>query len=115
MTWSWSHTQEGMQNVENAIRELDDDTLAQIYTEWICAIVVKGEYIFSRSLRDRGAFKTAVNLVENMRAELIDFIIDKTNAHAECTNGGHEAHICPFGCHRVSFDSDEPNDDEEED
>ena len=106
MTWSWSHTQEGIQNVENNICELNDTTLATVWTEWTCAVRISGEFVLAESAYDR-IFAQACKMVDTLRTEMVDFIIDKTNALAECTNGGFEAHICPFGCHTASFDVEE--------
>lgn len=34
---------------------------------------------------------------------LVDDIWERASNLATCTNGGHDAWMCPFGCHMVSF------------
>lgn len=110
MSWSWSHTEDGIANVMNAIAELDDETLATVYAEWSSAQIVNGDYVHLEERYD-AALEQGRMLAHNMRPELVEFVQDKTCQHSTCDNGGFEAHICPHGCHRVSFGELEDDDD----
>lgn len=106
MSWNWSHTEEAIQNVQTNIASLDDDTLVEVYAEWSCAQLTGTGYVLIEAKMPL-ARETARSFIDaDARDIIVDAIISKTCHHAECENGGFEAHICPFGCHTVSFDND---------
>jgi hypothetical protein len=120
MTWNWSHTQEAYDNVYYNISQLSLETLqiiaAEIHTyemlisfeNQIRKCTGEEEFVnegnsslwfdkdlFARLLISKQSYYTLENLV--------DFIFKFASEQAECTNGGHEAFVCPYGCHLVSF------------
>lgn len=34
---------------------------------------------------------------------LVDYVYKFASEQAECTDGGYEVYVCPYGCHLVSF------------
>ena len=106
MAWSWSHTSEAYRDAEANLISLPQSYLVEILAEWKAwdgdtfapnidvdkfdAIIESGEYsdvdpdILARAIWDKAS----------------DHKTGRT-----CTNGGHDAWMCPFGCtkHMVSF------------
>lgn len=111
MTWEWSHTPEAYGAARENLRQLDHETLAVIFAEWKASTPCKyGEREFRQErypLALLGARKLASETLANA-------IWDWMNEQRRCTNGGWEAHCCPFGCgcHMVSFS--DPTEPEEE-
>lgn len=125
MTWEWSHTQEGYDNVQRNITLLSREDRVEILAE----IRATREYAASKGLGIHEVDEHEVSAASldaaqrGLEHELKeehplggeDFLNESIWEFAQelrrCTNGGHEAHLCPFGCHRhmVSFgDVDEP-------
>lgn len=101
MAWSWSHTPDGIQNVLDNISKLSDAQLATIFGEW-CAST-PGTDSFNEKVYHR-ARKVAYRLIEEgCRDVLIEVVQTRTENLGLCTNGGHYAWVCPYGCHFVSF------------
>lgn len=103
MAWSWSHTQEAYLNVRENIRDLPGKVMREILAEW-AAKTGDGPDDF-----DDDAFLEERSRLEEQGVPLdvmADRIYDLASDQATCTNGGHKAWLCPFGCgpHMVGFD-----------
>lgn len=110
MAWSWSHTHEAYVNAENNLKALDRETLVVIFAEWRASMNRKGEYTddFDQRRYDR-ALRWASDPNNITTEGLAEFIWERMNELRTCTNGGWEAHCCPYGCgcHMVSFSTPE--------
>jgi hypothetical protein len=98
MAWNWSHTQEAKDSAWMNLAAVDLAGLEVIYAEWkgnVNGYLNKNLYI--DSLRE--AKRMSVTM-------LVNYIWKKAEEQGTCTNGGHQAWMCPFGCpaHMVPFD-----------
>lgn len=109
MTWEWSHTLEAYDDARKNLEELPREVLEVIYSEWIASY--RGPY--SRTeLHERKYQQTLHGRAKRLTdAQLIEFIWQRASEQRDCTNGGHMAHLCPFGCscHAVPFTYADPN------
>lgn len=115
MTWNWSHTQEAYDNVYYNISQLSLETLREIATEiktYQDMLAQRPERLIE-GLSDREILwhpelhEMYLEKVNNLPADiLVDLIYKFASEQAECTNGGYEAYVCPYGCHSVSFSRD---------
>ena len=114
MAWSWNHTQEAYVAARENLAEFPRRKLEIIFAEWRAAQVngvVKDSEAFNQRRYDRGLAK-AKKLPDDV---LADQIWDWASAAAICTNGGHQAYMCPSGClcHLVSFSQPEDSNEDE--
>lgn len=98
--WSWSHTQEAYHNAYNNTHKIDRKQLEEIYIEW--KVFEKygedAEYEHFEEIKDQ-------NNLDNLTNDILaDYIWDKASETQRCDNGGFNCHICPYQCHKVSFD-----------
>ena len=122
MAWSWSHTNEAYAAVEANIRAQSREWLEEVWAEWVAARghtdnpkarpwneTFWSEIHFFAQLDLRRYHLAIVRAKRKSSKELADFIWEKTQKLATCTNGGWEAWCCPFGrqCHMVPFDTQE--------
>ena len=106
MAWSWSHSNEGVDNAEANLRELPKETLEIIFAEWRAA-QSKGGIIEDCNAFDERKYNRALFHAKKLDDEtLADFIWQHAQEAATCDNGGHEAWLCPSGsgCHTVPFE-----------
>lgn len=80
-SWPWSHTQGALIDARDNVMNLKRETLAEIWSEW------------------RG-HQPSPNLP---RTALANDVWHEASKAQRCTVGGHEAYICPTGCHTVPF------------
>jgi len=102
MAWEWSHTAEAYADVEMNLRELSKTKLRIIWSEW----EAWDGNTSSTSGFDEAKYKVAMKTAKTLPADILaDAIWEKASAFRTCTNGGHEAWLCPFGCgcHMVPF------------
>ena len=104
MTWNWNHTPEAYDNVYYNISQLPLETLQVIAAE------IRTFKQISKAIRkyydnwDTDIYNIKLREVSNLSADiLVDYIYEFASEQAECTNGGHEAYVCPYNCHLVSF------------
>ena len=103
MSWEWSHT--GYENVRENLLELDKRTLDVIWAEWAANTVFGDEESFDEAKYDRALTRAA-----GFPADILaNDIWENMSNQGLCTNGGHAAWSCPYGCgcHMVSFDREE--------
>lgn len=90
MAWEWSHSSEAYGAAYNNLHALPHATLAEIFAEWNCRNMKR----WDKNL------KFALTLPADV---LADAIWEKASEQRTCENGGHDAWMCPCGCHTVSF------------
>lgn len=103
MTWEWSHTAEAYADAEHNLHNLPVDELRIIWAEWK-AKANREDYADGF---DSDRYDAALIDAGEMNAEqLADAIWENASEQRDCSNGGHEAYMCPFGCgpHCVPFD-----------
>ncbi len=100
MAWEWSHTDQAYANAEENLKDLGTDDLQVIYAEW-------------KAMNQDGDFEPQVYKQHLKEAEdiaddiLAGYIWERSSEQRTCTNGGHMAWVCPWGCHLVSFDQED--------
>jgi hypothetical protein len=105
MAWSWSHTADAYAAAEENVRNKDREWLEIVFAEWhACPDPVGDPEEFDEKKYDK-ALQRAARLPET---DLAAYVWDRMSEYAICTNGGFEAYACPCGCHLVSFDREEP-------
>lgn len=108
MTWEWSHTAEGEAAVQENINRKPREWLEVVWAEWVAAIPHPKYGIgYSAELNNKKYEKALIRAKKKTDEQLAEFIWEKTSQLRQCTNGGWEAHCCPFGCgcHMVGFDT----------
>lgn len=102
MAWSWSHTNEAYEAVRQNISEQERHWLEVVYSEWCAYQDAESPNDFNEEIYEQSRSE-AKKLPDDV---LADFIWEKTQELATCTNGGHKAYCCPFGCicHQLPFD-----------
>lgn len=105
MTWSWSHTQEAYQYCYEQVQKKPREWLEVVFAEWEAHTDPEDCVSFDEE-RYEEALKRAKDLPEDV---LADYIWERMSEQADCTNGGWEAHACPYGCgpHLVPFSDEE--------
>ncbi len=109
MSWEWSHTAEAYRDAELNLQALPVDELRVIWAEWIADEPTPDPDSPGDMLTgfDSDQYDAAFTESLDMKAEaLIEDIWLKASEQRTCTNGGHEAWLCPYGCgpHLVGFD-----------
>ena len=107
MSWEWSQTQEAYQNVKEQIHSQYKVWLEQTWAEIQAALPTElpggepeGEPEF-----DLDAYYLAQEEAAKLPADVLANAIGEfAQKHRLCTDGGHEAHCCPSGCHTVPFE-----------
>ena len=95
MAWSWSHTNEAYENAFKNLTEKPKEWLVEVYAEWLTDFGSEDwEVQHIRHTCHGNALSWDV---------LVDFIWEKAEEKATCDNGGHNAWMCPEGCHTVPF------------
>lgn len=110
MAWSWSHSNEAYAYAQQKVQELPLEILQIIYAEWIAHRPDEGPEHFNQR-----AYKKALREAKKLPGDVLaDFIWEKAEERATCTNGGWEAWVCPFGCgpHMVPFGPEEQEESE---
>ena len=115
MAWSWSHTDEAYAAVEEQLNNKADaanngDTEAAEWIQVVWAEWVASNWEDNLIMSDLDLKKYERCLVRAKRqgesvgyGKLVENIWEWTSELAACTNGGHEAYLCPHGCHLLPF------------
>lgn len=107
MAWEWSHTPEAYENVRNNISTLDHENLAVIVAE-IAAKIWDDENEDKNLSFNNGKYDKFLSEAKELPHDLLADVVWKfAEKHRTCDNGGFNAHICPYGCHTVSFDHED--------
>ncbi len=111
MTWEWSHTPEAYEAVRKNIFRKDRKWLEVVWAEWVTASNRDTRRMpLGATNFDHRTYETALARTKNkMTGYLKEFIWECTEELRNCTNGGWEAHCCPYGCgcHMVPFHTEE--------
>ena len=98
MAWSWSHSDEAYAHVEGEVRKLPHQTLLEVYAEWKVR-EYRGDDVFEQRI-----WLSAVRLASHLPDDILaDFIWLKASEQRTCDQGGFNAHICPYQCHKARF------------
>ncbi len=115
MAWSWSHTDEAYAAVEERLNNKADaanngDTevaewLEVVWSEWVASDWREDRVTTDLDLRK---YERAIARAKRQGGslgydKLAKDIWEWTSELAACTNGGHEAYLCPHGCHLLPF------------
>lgn len=104
MAWSWSHTAEGIQAVMDNIADQSEDWLETVYAEWRAAKKDPHHCGWDSVAFNERRYERALKWAKQHHDFLVEPIQTWTEELSTCTNGGHEAWCCPYGCHTVPFD-----------
>jgi len=111
MAWSWSDYDINRSNVWENIEDFSRDELEVIWAEWVASFNTNKQHPYRGyvQLSIRKYHTALARAKHKMTDELVEFVQNKTGRLGTCTNGGHMAWCCPFGCaaHMVSFDRNE--------
>jgi len=114
MAWEWSHAPEAYENGRRNLAKKSLEDLMIILAEWRASNwdedavnteldldVYAGE-LAQLKAEDREArnFKIPAS---TRKENLADSIWEYAERLRTCTNGGHMAWVCPFGCHLVNW------------
>ena len=111
MTWGWSHTPEAYRDAELNLRDMPVDELRIIWAEWQ-ADKPRPDPDYPGDMETgfcSDAYDAALRSCAAMAHDtLADDIWRMASELRLCTNGGHQAYMCPYGCepHLVAFDID---------
>lgn len=111
MAWDWSHTAQAYADARDNMAGLDDETVASIAAEWRAATADEyGNFDLNSERFDAELATVRALIVGGLRESVEDEIWSRACDLATCTNGGHYAWLCPFGCscHMVGFSPDPP-------
>ena len=107
MAWSWSHSAEAYDNLYQNLHNpaaISIEDLRIVYAEWMATGRDEDGNIDSDDFDSFLYNKMLEAAQEFDRERLADSIYTFAEEFATCTNGGHQAWICPHGCHLLSFD-----------
>ena len=102
--WEWSHSNEAYANAQHNVEHKPKEWLDVTYAEWKANDGEDDDYFNEDKYWP--ALKEATELTDDV---LADYIWERMSEQAHCSNGGHLAYCCPYGCHTVPFDKE--NDD----
>lgn len=111
MSWEWSHAPEAYDNAKENLANQNKAWLEVCWAEIMCAEprAWRNRWADNRGYEfDKPSYlywlETAKLISED---SLIDSIWKFAQEYRTCSDGGFDAHCCPFGCHTVSFDLEE--------
>ena len=105
MAWEWSHTNEAYADAKRRLEQLDEETLAEIWAEWLSHGSREDSVDFGGGF-DSEAYPGHLAAAKELPGDVLaEAIWDKAAEYRTCSNGGWEAYMCPFHCgpHSVSF------------
>ena len=103
MAWEWSHTTEAYANAYENLCDLPVNELRIIYAEWIANEHNEDDNPTHDMDLDR--YESVLRDCQSMTDEALSYHIwELTRNFVTCDNGGHNAWVCPYGCHTVPFD-----------
>jgi hypothetical protein len=116
VAWEWSHTPDAYENGRKNLAKLSISDLIVMKAEWE-AISDHNEETFEGGHLDTDKYnKTMTRLqatyrmarradvsIATLKEQYANEIWEKAEKLRTCTNGGHEAWVCPFGCHLVAW------------
>ena len=104
MAWDWGHTSEAYENARQNLTLLPAQDLVEAWAEF-----QTDEYQADYDSQEHElnlAHGSAI-LRDEGRDTLEAAVWRLAERQATCDNGGHNAWICPEGCHTVSFSPEE--------
>ena len=96
MSWSWSHTTEGLLAAKGNLEKLPHTTLVCIWAEWQAAVTREA---YAEPSLDPEAYRRALRQGDRLPDDVLaSDIWDRAEAQAICDRGGFQLWMCPFGC-----------------
>ncbi len=112
MAWEWSHTQEAYAIARWNLEHKDDDFLLECWAEFATDKAENSTPDGFDYERWIGYYEEQIAKAKDQlgmsRSSVVDDIWNWASKERTCSNGGHDAYVCPDGCHRVSFSTPEP-------
>jgi hypothetical protein len=116
MAWEWSHTQEAYENGRKNLAKQNVTELLTALAEWE-ATTWEDEEIYQGADLDIDKYNKAMNRLQalhrmsrrskidmkSLKEKYAEQLWEKAEQLRTCTNGGHEAYVCPYGCHKVAW------------
>ena len=116
MSWEWSHTQEAYDNGRKNLAKKSLSILFVILAEWRATAwneqdTMQGPQfdqikydLKMKELQDIDAMNKEAGVEASCRKEqLAEDIWEHAEQLRTCTNGGHQAWVCPYGCHLINW------------
>lgn len=116
MAWEWSHTPEAYEKGRKNLAKQSISDLLVIKAEWEATTwededISQGPYldtdIFNKAMtRLQATYRMARRAdvsITTLKEQYANEIWEKAEELRTCTNGGHEAWVCPYGCHLVAW------------
>lgn len=101
MAWEWSHSPEAYSNARDNLHAESREFLEVAFAE----VKASKPQEYGGHDLDLAEYEKQLEFAKTLASEtLADAIWEFAEQHRTCENGGHEAHVCPHGCHTVSFD-----------
>lgn len=114
--WEWSHSPEAYESGRRKLARKRFGFLREALAEWKATTFNNPDTMEGAQL-DLGKYQEELQKVIAADHELLhagcsiqnrkDVLAEEIWSHAEklrtCTNGGHQAWVCPYGCHLCSF------------
>jgi hypothetical protein len=107
MSWEWSHTADAYDNARAHVEQLPRLELLTILREWAYQDREQAGKLRGAAIGPTGrvrGFRLPAGLRKLTRDTLAELVWARAEAQRTCSNGGHEAYLCPDGCHTVPFD-----------
>jgi len=109
MAWEWSHTEEAYEAVRTQIGQQPREWLEVVWAEWVTAKRVSSD-MYSHAEFDNRTYATCLARAKGKTDDVLARCVWWwAEAYRTCTNGGHMAHCCPYGCmgHMLPFSPEE--------
>ncbi len=116
MAWEWSHTQEAYEKGRKNLAKKSITELLVIRAEWEATTWEDKDTFQGPNLDIDKYNKTIERLqalykmarrsdvdIKTLKEQYANEIWEKAEELRTCTNGGHEAWVCPYGCHLVAW------------
>lgn len=110
MAWEWSHSAEAYAHAREQVQVQSREWLETVFAEWT---EHKGKRRASTLDWNQKKYDFGLARAKTLPGDtLADFIWEKMEELATCTNGGWQAYCCPHGCmgHMVPFGPEENGD-----
>ena len=116
MAWEWSHTPEAYEKGRKNLTKQSISDLLVIKAEWEATTwededISQGPYLdidnYNKVMtRLQATYRMARRAdvdIKTLKEQYAGEIWEKAEELRTCTNGGHEAWVCPYGCHLVAW------------
>jgi hypothetical protein len=116
MAWEWSHSIEAYEAGRKNLAKQNVTDLQVMKAEWE-ATDWDDEETFQGANLDTEKYNKSLKRIQahyrmsrrsnvsvkSLKEQYADWIWERAEKLRTCTNGGHEAHVCPYACHKVAW------------